>query len=122
MTSAQIIVLAIPLFLLLMLGELVLARRRGMQVYRFSDALNSLSLGALSQLSGLFTKLLAVGIYTAVYQKVALFPDVDSSFAPFFWPTGSRGSLGISFGCRPMARKRFSPVCLMKEKAMLPVN
>ena len=81
MTPSQIIVLAIPVFLLMMLGELVLARKRGVVVYRFSDAINSLSLGGLSQLSGLFTKLLAVGIYTTVYQWIALFPDMA------FWST-----------------------------------
>ncbi|MEO8545666.1 MAG: lysoplasmalogenase family protein [Burkholderiaceae bacterium] len=75
LTASQVIVLAIPVFLLLMLAEWALARRRGVVVYRFSDAVNSLSLGGLSQLSGLFSKLLAVGIYTGVYQWVALFPD-----------------------------------------------
>ncbi|HRA62493.1 MAG TPA: sterol desaturase family protein, partial [Burkholderiaceae bacterium] len=75
LTPSQVIVLAIPVFLLMMLAEWALARRRGVVVYRFSDTVNSLSLGGLSQLSGLFTKLLAVGIYTLVYQSVALFPD-----------------------------------------------
>lgn len=81
MTASQVIVVAIPVFLLMMLAELLIARNRGLQVYRFSDAINSLSLGGLSQLSGLFTKLLAVGIYTAVHQQVALFPDAA------FWST-----------------------------------
>jgi alkylglycerol monooxygenase len=81
LTASQVIVLAIPVFLLMMLGEWLLARRRGIAVYRFSDAINSLSLGGLSQLSGLFSKLLAVGIYTGVYQWVALFPDKA------FWST-----------------------------------
>ena len=81
MTASQIIVLAIPVFLLMMLAEYGLSRYRGVQVYRFSDAINSLSLGGLSQLSGLFTKLLAFGIYTAVYKAVALYPDKA------FWST-----------------------------------
>ena len=81
LTASQVIVLAIPVFLLMMLAEWALARHRGVRVYRFSDAVNSLSLGGLSQLSGLFTKLLAVGIYTGVYQWVALFPDTA------FWRT-----------------------------------
>ena len=81
MTASQIIVLAIPVFLLMMLGEYAWSRQRGVVVYRFSDAINSLSLGGLSQLSGLFTKLLAVGIYTAVYQSVALV------HYPAFWKT-----------------------------------
>lgn len=45
MTGSQIIVFAIPVFLLMMLGEWALARHRGVQVYRYSDAINSLSLG-----------------------------------------------------------------------------
>jgi alkylglycerol monooxygenase len=81
LTASQVIVLAIPVFLLMMLGEWAIARHRGTRIYRFSDAVNSLSLGGLSQLSGLFTKLLAVGIYTAVYHWVALFPDAA------FWST-----------------------------------
>ncbi len=81
MTATQVIVLAIPVFLLMMLAEFALARSRGMVVYRFSDAVNSLSLGVLSQLGGLFTKLLAVGIYAAAYDSVALFPDLA------FWST-----------------------------------
>ncbi len=81
MTASQIIVLAIPVFLLMMLGEFLWSRHRGVVVYRFSDAINSLSLGSLSQLSGLFTKLLAVGIYSAVFHRIALFPDLA------FWST-----------------------------------
>jgi alkylglycerol monooxygenase len=81
LTPSQVIVVAIPVFLLMMLAEWALARRRGVAVYRFSDTVNSLSLGGLSQLSGLFTKLLAVGIYTLVYPSVALFPDRE------FWST-----------------------------------
>ncbi len=81
MTASQVIVLAIPVFLLMMLGEFALARKRGVVVYRFSDAINSLTLGGLSQLSGLFTKLLALGIYTAVYDTVAVFPHLA------FWST-----------------------------------
>lgn len=91
MTPSQVIVLAIPVFLLAMLAEFAVARRRGAAVYRFSDAVNSLSLGGLSQLSGLFTKLLAVGIYAAVYRSVALFPD-----APF-WSTWYGALLALVF-------------------------
>jgi len=37
------------------------------------DAISSIGLGMMSQLVGLFTKLLAIGIYIAVYERVALF-------------------------------------------------
>lgn len=56
MTASQVIVLAIPVFLLTMLGEFALARQRGMVVYRFSDTVDSLSLGSLSQLSDTLTR------------------------------------------------------------------
>ena len=48
MTASQVIVLAIPVFLLMMLGEFAWSRHRGIVTYRFSDAVNSLSLGGQS--------------------------------------------------------------------------
>ena len=75
MTGSQVIVLATPVFLLLIAAELAWGLARGTNVYRLNDAISSISLGVLSQLVGLFTKLLAIGIYTAVYHSVALFPE-----------------------------------------------
>lgn len=61
------IIYAIPVFLLTMLGEhLLLAWRRG-EGYDPADTLMSLSLGVLSQASGLVTKAMTIGIYTVVY-------------------------------------------------------
>ncbi|MEP6791187.1 MAG: lysoplasmalogenase family protein [Ramlibacter sp.] len=54
---------------------------RGRNVYRLNDAIASMSLGVLSQLGGLFTKALAIGIYSAVYDSVAIVPDLA------FWTT-----------------------------------
>lgn len=75
MTSSQIIVLATPVFLLLIGLEFAIGRARGHNTYRLADAVTSIGLGMLSQISALFTRLLRVGIYTAVYGAVALFPD-----------------------------------------------
>ncbi len=66
------IVFAVPVFLLLMAGEYALSRRRAQPVYRAADTVSSLSLGVISQLVGGFTKLLALGIYTVVYEQAAL--------------------------------------------------
>jgi sterol desaturase/sphingolipid hydroxylase (fatty acid hydroxylase superfamily) len=78
-TSAQIIVLATPFFLGLIALELAIGLARGRNTYRLHDALSSIGLGMLSQLFGLFTKLLAIGIYTASYEHIALFRlPVDS--------------------------------------------
>jgi len=71
MTAAQIIVLATPVFLLLIGLEFWFGLRRGRNTYRLGDALSSIGLGMLSQLTGLFTALLTIGIYTAVYEHLA---------------------------------------------------
>jgi sterol desaturase/sphingolipid hydroxylase (fatty acid hydroxylase superfamily) len=72
MTGPQIIVLATPVFLALIALELFVGWRRGNITYRLSDALNSIGLGVMSQITGVFSKLMTVGIYTAVFSHVAL--------------------------------------------------
>jgi alkylglycerol monooxygenase len=72
MTAAQIIVLATPVFLIMIAAEWWIGRRRGRDTYRLGDALSSIGLGMLSQVSGVFTKLWTVGIYTWVFQHVSL--------------------------------------------------
>ncbi len=73
MTGAQIIVLATPVFLALIAIELLVGLHRGRNAYRLNDALNSIGLGVMSQVMGLFTRLLVIGIYTLVYEKLAWF-------------------------------------------------
>ena len=72
MSPSQIIVLATPVFLLLIAIEVAVARRRRRSPYRLADAVSSISLGMLSQTSAVFTRLLRVGIYTALFEHVAL--------------------------------------------------
>ncbi len=66
------IAIATPVFFALIALEWAIGRARGRSNYRVNDALNSLSLGVMSQVVGLFTKLLVVGIYAAVYSVAAL--------------------------------------------------
>jgi sterol desaturase/sphingolipid hydroxylase (fatty acid hydroxylase superfamily) len=66
------IALATPVFFALIALEFAIGRARGRSNYRLNDAMNSLSLGVMSQVIGLFTKLLAVGIYAAVHSVAAL--------------------------------------------------
>jgi alkylglycerol monooxygenase len=75
MTSSQIIVLATPVFLLLIAAEFAWGYAKGRNTYRLGDAVNSISLGMLSQLGAVFTPLLAIGIYRAVYSSLAIYPD-----------------------------------------------
>jgi sterol desaturase/sphingolipid hydroxylase (fatty acid hydroxylase superfamily) len=72
MTGAQVIVLATPVFLGLMAAEIVAGIARGRNTYRFADALSSIGLGIASQVTGVFGRLLRIGIYTAVFEHVAL--------------------------------------------------
>jgi sterol desaturase/sphingolipid hydroxylase (fatty acid hydroxylase superfamily) len=62
------IVFAIPVFMLTILLEAWVAHRRGAAAYDTADALTSLHLGMISQVTGLFVKLAVLGIYTAVYE------------------------------------------------------
>jgi sterol desaturase/sphingolipid hydroxylase (fatty acid hydroxylase superfamily) len=67
------IALATPFFFLLIGLELAVARVRGRTAtYRLNDAVNSLSLGVMSQVLNLFVRVLAIGIYAWVYDRVAL--------------------------------------------------
>jgi sterol desaturase/sphingolipid hydroxylase (fatty acid hydroxylase superfamily) len=88
MSPNQIIVLATPVFFLLIAIEFAISRSRQRRRagtkphYRLSDAINSISLGMLSQVSNVFTGLLRVGIYTAVCASLSLVP---AQAADAFW-------------------------------------
>jgi sterol desaturase/sphingolipid hydroxylase (fatty acid hydroxylase superfamily) len=66
------IAIATPVFFLLIAAELAVARARGLRTYRLNDAINSLSLGVMSQVVGLFLRVLAIGIYAFAFDHVAL--------------------------------------------------
>jgi len=72
MTSAQVIVLATPVFLGLIAFEFAVGLARGRNTYRLSDALSSIGLGVMSQVVGVFTRLFTVGLYTIAYEHLAL--------------------------------------------------
>lgn len=67
-----IIQASIPLFFLLIGAELLWSRVTGRQVLRLNDSLSDLSCGILSQLSGIFTKLLTIGIFILVAEHGSL--------------------------------------------------
>ena len=67
------IAFATPVFFLLIAVELLLARARGLTgAYRLNDAINSLSLGVMSQVVGLFVRVFNYGVYALVFTHVAL--------------------------------------------------
>ena len=71
------ILYAFPVFFASMGVEAWLLRRRGLPGYDIADALTSLHAGILSQVAGVFVKLLTFTLYVLVYQK----------FAVTAWPT-----------------------------------
>jgi alkylglycerol monooxygenase len=93
------IVYATPVFILLMLIELAwgwhLQRRgKGKNTYRLADAINSLSLGMMSQFTAVFTRLLRLGIYTFIYTSVSIVP---LETAKAFWNTWYGWCLALVF-------------------------
>ncbi len=84
MTQSQIIVLATPVFFLLIAIEFAWGYAKKRNTYRLNDAVNSISLGMLSQVSAVFTRLFRIGIYTAIYTHVSLVP-IEAAKA--FWNT-----------------------------------
>ncbi len=72
LSPSQVIVYATPVFFGLIAIEFAWGWAKKRNTYRLNDAINSIGLGMLSQVSAVFTRLFRVGIYTAVYQTLAL--------------------------------------------------
>jgi sterol desaturase/sphingolipid hydroxylase (fatty acid hydroxylase superfamily) len=75
----DLIALAVPVFLLMLLIEIAADRVRGTKYYRANDAINSLSAGTLSTSFGYFTRLIPVAIYGFFLQNLAIIP-MDSAW------------------------------------------
>ncbi|WP_329742168.1 sterol desaturase family protein [Dyella sp. A6] len=72
LTPERIMAWAIPGFFVLIAIEFAVARWRGRpQAYRANDAINSLGLGMLSQIVGVFTRLFNVGVYAWFAEHLA---------------------------------------------------
>jgi sterol desaturase/sphingolipid hydroxylase (fatty acid hydroxylase superfamily) len=81
----DIIAASIPLFFLLIGLELAAAWWRGDRVYRLNDSISDLSCGILSQLAGLFTKFLLLGIYAWAFEALR----AQRWLAVPEWPAGA---------------------------------
>lgn len=80
------VILSIPIFFLLMAVELIYERITKKHTYRLHDAVTNISTGTLSQVSGVFLKILKIGIYVLVYENLRLFdlPSNAWTFAAIF--------------------------------------
>ena len=77
------IVLSIPIFFILIGIELIVERFSHQKLYRLQDAIANLSCGITSQLSGLFLRIFAIGIYEILFNQFAFF-TLDRS-AWWYW-------------------------------------
>ena len=68
----EIIAFSVPFFLGLIVFEVIVARVRHRQLFRLNDSISDLSLGILSQLSGIFTKLIQLGVYIVIADRFAV--------------------------------------------------
>jgi alkylglycerol monooxygenase len=66
------IVLSIPIFFILIGIELIAERISHQKLYRLPDAIANLSCGITSQLSGLFMKVFAIGVYQVLHENFNL--------------------------------------------------
>ena len=79
MTEAQVIVLATPVFFLLIALEFGYGKFVGKNTYRLYDAMSSISAGILSQLTNITVKALGFGVYFAAFELLAFKPlSIDS--------------------------------------------
>ncbi len=74
MSPSQVIVFATPVFLALIAIEFAWGWIRKRNTYRLSDAINSISLGMLSETTSVLTRALRVSIYGAVYATLSVVP------------------------------------------------
>ncbi|MEJ6021801.1 lysoplasmalogenase family protein [Ramlibacter sp. PS4R-6] len=85
MSQYQIIVYATPVFLLLIAIEFAYGLAKGRNTYRLDDAISSIALGMLSEVTKVFTLLLRVGIYAAVFETLALWRNDGFWMAWYGW-------------------------------------
>jgi len=81
----NLIVLSIPIFFGLIALEVVWDQVKGKGLYRLGDSLANIGCGIMDQSSGLFSKVLTVGAYTAVFTLSADWRGWTFSNSPGVW-------------------------------------
>jgi sterol desaturase/sphingolipid hydroxylase (fatty acid hydroxylase superfamily) len=76
------VIFAIPLFFILIIVELIYEYATNKWTYRLNDAITNINLGSLDQVSGIFSKILKIGIYTFLFEHFAFF-SFEASWTSF---------------------------------------
>ncbi|MFQ5538531.1 MAG: sterol desaturase family protein, partial [Gemmatimonadota bacterium] len=90
----SIILYSIPFFFVFMAGELAVQAWTGRRLFRLNDSIADLSCGILSQLSGIATKFLTVGIYVLALRHASLQGWLGGLPR---WPSGAPVAAGDAF-------------------------
>lgn len=80
--AANYIVLAIPVFFLLIGVEIIIDKLQHTGYYRLNDAISNLNAGITEQVTGAFAKLFVTGIYVLLYMNARFFTIPDN---PLTW-------------------------------------
>ncbi|MDC0600137.1 sterol desaturase family protein [Flavobacteriales bacterium] len=83
----NLIVLSIPVFFSLIALEVTWDRWKGLGLYRLGDTLANIGCGIMDQSSGLFSKVLVVGAYTAVFHSTAHIRSWSMESTLLVWST-----------------------------------
>lgn len=78
--SMNIILYAIPFFFLLIGIELIAEKVRGTDYYRVNDAINSLTMGVLSRMTGIMKNLIPLTLYVLCYEHIRIVTLPDTWF------------------------------------------
>lgn len=77
------VVIAIPIYFLLMAIEMIVLRFQKHPGYRMNDAITNINCGVMSQVTGVFFKIISIGIYTLIFEHYAFF-QIPNNVWTFF--------------------------------------
>ena len=86
MDPVNVIELAIPFFFLMIFLEIGLGYWRKKDFYRLNDSISDLSCGVLSQVTGIFFKIVTLGIYVVVERNLSIQKFFDVPAVPYGAP------------------------------------
>jgi len=66
------IVLSIPIFAILIILEVIIQWVNKRKLYRLNDAITNINCGITQQVSGIFLKIFAIGVYAFIFEKFAI--------------------------------------------------
>ena len=92
MEKLNLITLSIPAFFILIAVELIIDKLKKSHLYRMNDTVSNLNAGIVSQVVGIFTKILTLGVYVWIYNNYRIFKEIPNA-----WYTYILLFIGVDF-------------------------